>query len=89
MIVIYRGNIGDLKNCSYPTIKCFLVVVQLFDAKFMTIAPHILVVFQLQYARHVKNALSINKHIYITWKVSKEKKHSEHIYIIKQNLIFL
>jgi hypothetical protein len=44
-----------------------------FDAKFTTIAPHSLVVFQLQYVRHVKDALSINnKQIYIIWKVQYE-----------------
>jgi hypothetical protein len=36
----------------------------------MAIVPHSLLVFQLQYARHIKNVLSINEHIYITWKVS-------------------
>jgi hypothetical protein len=50
MPVTSRGNISDLKDCSYPTIKGFLLVIQLFDVKFMTIAPHSLVVFQLQYA---------------------------------------
>jgi hypothetical protein len=37
----------------------------MFDAKFMTIAPHILVVFQLQYARHVKDALLINNNVFL------------------------
>jgi hypothetical protein len=56
-----------------PLSKVFPGFIQLFDVKFTTIAPHILMVFQLQYSRHVKDALSINKHIYITWKVSEKK----------------
>jgi hypothetical protein len=72
MSVTPRGNISDLEYCSYPTIRSFPGFIQLFDAKFTTIAPHSLVVFQLQYARHVKDELSINKHIYITWKVSEK-----------------
>ena len=69
MHVTSRENIGDLKYCNYPTIIGFILVIQLYDVKFTTISPHSLVVFQLQYARHVKDAFSINKHIYITWKV--------------------
>ena len=72
MSVTPRGNISDLKYYSYPTIRTFLGFIQLFDEKFMAIAPHRLMVFQLQYARHPKDALSINKHIYITMKVSKK-----------------
>jgi hypothetical protein len=65
MYVTPRGNISDLEYCGYPTIRIFLGFIQLFDVKFMTIAPHSLVVFQLQYARYVKDALSINKLTYI------------------------
>jgi hypothetical protein len=72
MSVTPRGNISDLECCSYPTIRNFSSFIQLFDVKFMTIAPHSLVVFQLQYVRHVKDELSIHKHIYITWKVSEK-----------------
>ena len=72
MSVTPRGNISDLEYYSYPTIRSFHSFIQLFDAKFTATAPHILVVFQLQHARHVKDALSINKHIYITWKVSEK-----------------
>jgi hypothetical protein len=45
----------------------------------MTIAPHSLVVFQLQYVRYVQDALSINKltYIYMTSKVSE--KYSTHV----------
>ena len=68
MSITPRGNISDLEYCSYPTITSLPGFIQLFDAKFKTIAPHSLVVFQLQYARYVKDALSINKltYIYIT-----------------------
>jgi len=53
-------------------IKIFPLFIQIFNAKFIAIVPHSLVVFQLQYAKHVKDiALLINKHVYITWKVSK------------------
>jgi hypothetical protein len=45
-----RENISEMKYYSYPTIKGFLLVIQLFDEKFTAIAPHSLVVFQLQYA---------------------------------------
>ena len=64
-----RGNINELEYYNFPTIRSFPSFIQLFDAKFTTIAPHSLVAFQLQYARHVKDALSINKHSYITWKL--------------------
>ena len=67
-----RGNIGDLEYCNYPTIRSFHIVIQLFDVKFMAITPHSLVMFQLQNVRHVNDAFSINKHIYITWKVSRK-----------------
>ena len=79
MSVTPRGNISNLEYCSYPTIISFPGFIQLFDAKFMTIAPHSLVVFQLQYVRYVKDALSINKltYIYITLKVSE--KYSTHV----------
>jgi hypothetical protein len=76
MSVTPRGNISDLEYCSYPTIRIVPSFIQMFDAKFMAIAPHSLVVFQLQYARHVKYALSINKHIYITSKVSEKYIHA-------------
>jgi hypothetical protein len=65
MSVTPRGNISDLEYCSYPTIKFFPGFIQLLDAKFMTIAPHSLVAFQLKYAIHVKNAFSINKLTYL------------------------
>jgi hypothetical protein len=61
MSVSPRGNISDVEYYSYPTIKKIPGIIQLFDAKFTTIAPHSIVVFQLQYARYVKDALSINK----------------------------
>jgi hypothetical protein len=64
MFATPRGNNSDLEYDRYPTIISFLGFIQLFDAKFMTIAPHSLVVFQLQYARYVKDALSINKLTY-------------------------
>jgi hypothetical protein len=73
MSVTPRGNISDLEYYSYPTIISFPSFIQLFDAKFTTIAPHSLVMFQLQYAKYVKYALSINKlNIYITWKFSEK-----------------
>jgi hypothetical protein len=65
MYVTPRGNISDMEYCNYPTIISFLGFIQLFDAKFTTIAPHSLVVFQLQYAIYVKDALSINKLTYL------------------------
>jgi hypothetical protein len=65
MFVTHRGNNSDLEYCIYPTIKNFPGFIQLFDAKFTTIAPHSLVVFQLQYAIYVKDALSINKLTYL------------------------
>jgi hypothetical protein len=88
MIVTSRGNISNLKYCSYPTIRSFHLFIQLFDVKFLAIAPHILVVFQLKYARHVKNELSIDKHIY-TWKLCKLRKKTHHIhrYNIQKNKI--
>jgi hypothetical protein len=51
-----RGNISDLEYCSYPTIRSFPGFIQLFDAKFTAIVQHSLVAFQLQYAKHVKDA---------------------------------
>ena len=74
MYVTPIGNISDLEYCSYPAIKSFPGFIQLFDVKYTTIAPHSLVVFQLQYVRYVKYALSINKltYIYITSKVSEK-----------------
>ena len=65
MSITPRGNISDLEYYSYPTIISFPGFIQLFDVKFMTIASHSLVVFQLQYARYVKDALSINKLTYL------------------------
>jgi hypothetical protein len=64
-----RENISELEYYNYPSITSFPSFIQLFDAKFTIIAPHIIVVFQLQYAIHVKDAFSINTDIYITWKV--------------------
>ena len=74
-----RGNISNLEYYSYPTIRSFPCFIQLFDVKFTTIAPHGLVVFQLQYVRYVKYALSIIKltYIYITLKVFE--KYSTHV----------
>ena len=62
---------------NYPTIRSFLGFIQIFDAKFTTIAPHSLMVFELQYVRYVKDALSINRltYIYITLKVSENTVH--------------
>jgi hypothetical protein len=79
MSITPRGNISNLEYYSYPTIRSFPSFIQLFDVKFTTIAPHSLVVFQLQYVRYVKYALSINKltYIYITSKVSE--KYSTHV----------
>jgi hypothetical protein len=79
MSVTPRGNISNLEYYSYPTIIIFPSFTQLFDAKFMTIAPHRLVVFQIQYVIYVKDALSINKltYIYITSKVFE--KYSTHV----------
>ena len=57
MLLTSRGNIRDLKDCSYPTIECFLLVIQLFDMKFMPTASHSLVVYQMHHAQ-------INKYIY-------------------------
>jgi hypothetical protein len=74
MFFTLRGNINDLEYCNYPTIKFFPGFIQLFDVKFTSIAPHSLVAFQLQYAKHVKDALSTNKHIYISW-TACEKTH--------------
>ena len=34
MLVASRGNISDLKDYSYPAIRCFLLVIQIFDAGF-------------------------------------------------------
>jgi hypothetical protein len=65
MSVTPRGNISDLEYYSYPTIRSFPGFIQLFDVKFMTIAPHSLLVFQLQYVIYVKDALSINKLTYL------------------------
>ena len=70
-----RGNISDLDYYGYPTIKIFPIVIQLFYVKFMAIALHSLVAFELQNPRHVRDALLINKHIYITWKVFEKKTH--------------
>jgi hypothetical protein len=83
MSVTPRGNISDLEYYSYSTIKSFSGFIQLFDEKFTTIAPHSLVVFQLQYVGYVKYALSINKltYIYITSKVS-EKYYTHAVTII-------
>jgi len=84
MFVTPRGNISNLKYCSYPTIISFHLFIQLFDAKFAAIAPHSLMVFQLQYAKHIKKTLmSIHKHIY-TWKLCKLRKK----YAICINIIF-
>jgi hypothetical protein len=55
--VTSRGNIGDLKHCSYPTIRGFHLIIQHFDTKFTTITPHGLVMFQLQHGQQVKNKL--------------------------------
>jgi hypothetical protein len=79
MFVTPRVNISDLEDCSYPTINFFPLLIQLFDVKFMAIVPHCPVVYQLQYARHIKKTLSINKHIYITLKVSGKKNTYIHI----------
>ena len=73
MSVTPRGNNSDMEYCSYPTIRFFPGFIQLFDAKFMTIAPYSLVVLQLQYVRYVKDALSINKLTYVV--VSLMIKH--------------
>jgi hypothetical protein len=56
MFVTPRGNISELEYYNYPSITSFNSFTQLFDAKFTIIAPHSLVVFQLQYAIHVKDA---------------------------------
>jgi hypothetical protein len=79
MFATPRGNISNLEYYSYTTIKKFPCFIQLFDVKFTTIAPHSLVVFQLQYVRYVKDAFSIIKltYIYITSKVSE--KYSTHV----------
>jgi hypothetical protein len=79
MSITPRGNISNLEYCSYPTIRSFPCFIQLFDVKFMTIARHSLVVFQLQYVRYVKDAMSIIKltYIYRTSKVSE--KYSTHV----------
>jgi hypothetical protein len=79
MSVTPRRNISNLEYCSYPTIVSFPGFINLFDVKFTTIAPHSLVVFQLQYIKYVKYELSINKltYIYITSKVSE--KYSTHV----------
>ena len=58
--VTSRGNVGDLKHCSYPTIRGFRLIIQHFDMKFTTITPHKLVMFQLQHEQQVKNKLPIN-----------------------------
>ena len=74
MSVTSRGNIGHLKDYSYPTIRIFLHFIQLFDVEFMTVVPHNLMVFHLQYAKHVKIASSIDTYAIYAWKVCKEKK---------------
>ena len=74
MYITPRGNISDLEYYSYPTIIIFPSFNQLFDEKFTAIAPCSLLVFQVQYVGHVKDAMSINKPIYITYKVSEKKR---------------
>jgi hypothetical protein len=65
--VTSRGNVCDLKHCSYPTIQGFHLIIQHFDMKFTIITPHSLVMFQLQHGQQVKNKLPINNpHIRLT-----------------------
>jgi hypothetical protein len=79
MSITPRGNISDLEYCSYPTIRSFPGFIQLFDVKFTTIAPHSLVVFQLQYVRYVKYALSINTLTYIFIQLGNYMKNTVHM----------
>lgn len=86
IFVTSKGNIDNLKYCSYPTIRSFHLFIQPSDVEYATIAPHFVVVFQLQYVKHIKNSFSIHKHIY-TCKICKlRKKHVIYINIIVKKL---
>ena len=61
MSISSRGNVGDLKHCSYAAIQGFHLIIQPFDTKFTTITSHSLVVFQLQHGQQVKKYI-VNKY---------------------------
>ena len=62
-----RGNVDDLKHCSYPTIRGFHLIIQHFDTQFTNITPYSLVMFQLQHGQQIKNKFQINNpHIGLT-----------------------
>ena len=49
-----RGNISNLKYFDNLNIKSFHLFIHFSDVKFVAIAPHFVVVFQLQYVKHIK-----------------------------------